>query len=117
MWIIIGSLLLLGCIIYIAISLLGYTAHAASLNTQLDDLQHAIEHKTQRFEDYRLRAEQLQDTVPDFHKKVERLKHWIAALKKQKSQLSANAKQEGKSATERDAAIRRGMAAVQKRKT
>ena len=116
MWIIIASLLLLGCIIYIAISLLGYTAHAASLTTQLDDLQHTIDHKTQRFEDYRLRAEQLQDTVPEFNTKVDHLKQWISALKKQKKQLSANTQSDGQSATERDAAIRRGMAAGQKRK-
>ncbi len=116
MWIIIASLVILGCIIFIAITVLGYTTHASSLNTQLGDIQRAIDHKTQRFEDYRTRAEQLQDTVPKFKQKAEHLKQWISALKKQKMQLSNKPKSDGQSATERDAAIRRSLAAVQKRK-
>ena len=96
MWIVIASLVLLGCLIFIAISILGYTGHASSLTTQLDDINRAIEHKTQRVEDYRLRAEQLQDTVPQFNQKVDRLKQWIAALKKQKMQAEKIQKATGK---------------------
>ena len=87
MWIIIASLVILGCIIFIAITVLGYTSNASSLNAQLGDIQRAIEHKTQRFDDYRLRAEKLQDTVPQFKQKSEHLTQWISALKKQKLQL------------------------------
>jgi len=116
MWIIIASLVILGCIIFMAITLLGYTSTASSLNTQLADIERAITHKTQRLDDYRLRAEQFQDTVPKLKQKTEHLKQWISALKKQKMQLGTKSKSDGQSATERDAAIRRGMAAVQKRK-
>ena len=116
MWIIIASLVILGCIIFIAITILGYTSNASSLNTQLSDIQRAIDHKTQRFDDYRFRAEQLQDSVPKFKQRSEHLTQWISALKKQKLQLGSKSKSDGQTATERDAAIRRGMAAVQKRK-
>jgi chromosome segregation ATPase len=116
MWIIIAGLVILGCIIFIALTLLGYSSNASSLNTQLSDIERAIDHKTQRLDDYRFRAEQLQDTVPKFKQKAEHLKQWISALKKQKMQLGNKPKSDGQTATERDAAIRRGMAAVQKRK-
>ncbi|MFT5366570.1 MAG: small-conductance mechanosensitive channel [Candidatus Latescibacterota bacterium] len=116
MWIIIASLLVLGCVIFIAVTLLGYTSHAASLKTQLDDIRHAIDHKTQRWDDYRVRAEELQDAVPILTQKVNRLKQWISALNKQKLQLKTTTQSDGKSSNQRDAAIRRGMAAVQKRK-
>jgi len=116
MWVIIASLVLLGAIIFISITVLGYASHSSSLTTQIEDLQHTIDHKTQRLEDYRLRAEQLQDSVPDLKQRAERLKQWIAALKKQKMQLGNKAK-DGKTAEQRDLAIRKGLAAVQKRRS
>lgn len=117
MWVIIASLVLLGAIIFISITVLGYASHSSSLTTQIQDLQHTIDHKTQRLEDYRLRAEQLQDSVPKLKQRSERLKQWIAALKKQKMQLGNKAKADGKTAEQRDLAIRRSLSAVQKRRT
>lgn len=117
MWIVIASLVLLGCLIFIAISLLGYTSHSSSLTTQLNDINHTIDHKTQRLDDYRMRAEQLQNSVPQLNTRVGRLKQWISALQKQKTQAAKSSQGDGKTATQRDAAIRRSMAAVQKRKT
>lgn len=115
MWVIVASLVLLGCLIFIAITILGYTGHASSMNLQLDDLQHTIDHKNKRLEDYRLRAEELQDGVPDLNKRVEYLKQWIAMLKKQKMQLS-NKQGADKTAGQRDAAIRKNLTTGQKRK-
>jgi chromosome segregation ATPase len=115
MWIIIGSLLLLGCVIFIAITLLSYTSNASSLSLQLEDIEQNIDHKTGRLEDYRSRAELLQNSVPQLNQQTARLKRWITILKKQKGQLDSSTPG-GKNATQRDAAIRSSLSTVKKRK-
>jgi hypothetical protein len=82
-WIIIASLLILGCLIYISVTLLGYTGHASTLSARLKDLELIILHKSERLEDYRIRAEQFQGSVPILKQKTNLLTQWIGALKKQ----------------------------------
>ena len=114
MFVVVCALAVLGSVIYILITVLSYLSQSGSLNMQLEDLQASIAHKESRFEEYRLRAEQLQENVPQIKQKVEQYKQWISALKKQQALLKAQTK--GQTSQERDAVIKRSLSSTQKRK-
>lgn len=116
MFVVIGALVVLGCIIYLLITILSFMGQSGSLSTQLEDIQASLAHKESRLEEYRLRAEQLQVSVPSLKGKIERYRQWIAAINRQKSQLVSQSQMTGKTDQERDAAIRRSLSAAQKRK-
>ncbi|MDP6039295.1 MAG: hypothetical protein QGG64_12150 [Candidatus Latescibacteria bacterium] len=117
MWIIIEALLILGCVIYAAVSTMSFLSQSGLLGTQLDDVQTTIDHKQARLDDYRIQAEQLQETVPNLKTKVSRFQHWINALKKQKMQVDAQKNDPKQSSgVSRDAAIRRNLSTGPKRK-
>ena len=111
------ALLILGCLIYSAISIMSFVSQSGFLTTQKSDIETAIEHKQTRLDDYRTRTEQHQESVPELKAKVTRLQQWINALKRQKTQVASNTgATESTPRQSRDAAIRKSMASVQKRK-
>lgn len=117
MWIIIEALLVLGCVIYAAISTMSFVSQSGLLGTQLDDVQTSVNHKQNRFEEYRTNAEKLQETVPNLKAKATHLQQWINALKNQKVQVASKKDDpEQSSRVSRDAAIRRNLSMGQKRK-
>lgn len=117
MWIIAVALLILGCLIYSAITIMSFLSQSGLLATQQADIQTAIDHKQSRLDDYRLQAEQHQETVPQLKDRVTRLQNWINALKRQKTQVaSQKSTPENTPRQSRDAAIRKSLASVQKRK-
>ena len=116
MFLVVGALVVLGSVIYLLVTILSFMGQSGSLSTQLEDMKASLAHKENRLEEYRLRAEQLQVSVPALKEKIERYRQWIAAINRQKTQLVSQAQTTGKSDKERDAAIRRSLSAAQKRK-
>ena len=118
MVVIIGGLVVFGCIVYITITLLSFTGQSANLETQLEDVKTTLAHKKGRLEDYRTRADNLQATIPDLRNKVTQTQNWIAALGRQKVHLQSQARNSSgsQSSRDRDAAIQRSMAAAQRQK-
>ena len=111
MTIMIGGLIVFGCIVYITITLLSFTGQSASLETQLEDVKTTLAHKKGRLEDYRIRAENLQATVPELRNKVALMQNWIAVLARQKAHLQTQSKSSGRNnPNDRDTAIQRSMA-------
>ena len=111
MWIIIEALLVLGCVIFAAISTMSFLSQSGLLGTQLDDTRTTIDHKQNRLDDYRIKAEQLRETVPNLKEKITHLQQWINALKRQAVQVASEKDDPGRSArVSRDAAIKRNLA-------
>ena len=116
-WIIIGALLVLGCVVYAAVSTMSFFSMSGLLGTQLDDITTTIDHKKNRLDDYRIKAEQLHESVPNLKTKVARLQQWINTLQKQKIQVAAKKDDPKQSSLgSRDAAIKRNLSTGSKSK-
>ena len=104
-------------VIYLLITLLSYMNLSSELNLNLRETRTRLELEKQKLEGYQTRAEKLKNDSPNQRSRCDFLQRWMQLLKQQKRQLEAEGSRiETRGKNEQDAAIRKAVAAVQRKK-